>query len=183
MDLKNITPKILAFIVILITIALAKPIYTANLAIVNYNSGSGGLADFIGLGAIAQFGAFLLIFGIMIEQGMLNIAGMSDKAGGGVQDGWKSMTAAIGTIILALILLSMFAQSILPQFKDLVTTASLAGDSIGQFFWGIIPIFIYLGIIALGVLGNGGGSILANKIRGRKGRKQSNQNGVAYGAA
>lgn len=171
MNFKDLLPKIVGFIALVITISLSPAIYSANLSVVNYGGGS-GLTNFIGMDAIADFGGFLIIFGILIAQGIFQIAGV----GGGKASGWKDILVSVGSVIVVIILLNVYVSAVLPGFTDLIASASAASDDIGQTVFGVVPIVIYLTII-VGAIGVQGGKAIYNKVRGR-GRK--NRSAVAY---
>ena len=174
MDLKNILPKVLGFIGIVITLALAPSIYTANLSVVNYGGGS-GLTNFIGMDAIAPYGGFLLILGILIAQGLFQVAGY----GGGKAEGWKDLFMSVGIVIAVIILLNVFVSAVLPAFTDLIASASAASDDIGETVFGVLPIIIYLGVILSAIAGQGGKAVY-NRLKG--GKKKSSSTRTAYAA-
>jgi hypothetical protein len=168
---KELLPKILGFIGIVITIALSPAIYTANLLVVNYGGGS-GLTNFTGMDAISPYGGFLIIFGILIAQGIFNIAGV----GGAKSSSFKDLLIPVGSVIVVIILLNLYVSAILPGFTGLIASASVASDTIGQTVFGVIPIVIYL-IIVIGAIASQGGNALYNKAKGRRGGRRTS---VAY---
>jgi hypothetical protein len=176
MNFRDLLPKIIGFIALVITIALAPSIYTANLSVVNYGGGS-GLTNFIGMGAIAPFGGFLIIFGILIAQGIFNIAGY----GGAKASGWKDILVSVGAVIVVIILLNVYVSAVLPGFTGLIASASVASDTIGQTVFGVVPIVIYLAII-IGAIGSQGSNVIAKKVGNwRKGKgKGASQAAVSY---
>ncbi len=173
MDFKTILPKVMGFIAIVITLALAPAIYTANLTVVNYGGGS-GMVNFTGMDAVSPYGGFLLILGILIAQGIFQIAGF----GGGKSEGWKDLVFSVGIVIAVIILLNVYASAVLPAFTKLIASASVADDSIGQTVFGVLPIVIYLGIIITSVAGEGGKAIY-NKVKGR-GKKHGRRTALGY---
>ncbi len=167
MNFRELLPKIVGFIALVITIALAPSIYTANLSVVNYGGGS-GLTNFIGMDAIAPFGGFLIIFGILIAQGIFNIAGV----GGAKASGWKDILVSVGSVIVVIILLNVYVSAVLPGFTGLIASASVASDDIGQTVFGVVPIVIYLAII-IGAIGAQAGRAVYRRFKGRRGSRSA----------
>lgn len=160
-NLKDLLPRIIGFLVIVITIALAPSIYTANLLVVEYGGGS-GLTSFLGMDAISPYGGFLTILGLLVAQGLFAIASFRNSGGS-----WKDMFAMIGAVIAVIILLNLYVAAILPGFGDLIASASAASDSIGETVFGVIPIVIYLGII-IGAVGIQGYKAYSSRKRSKK---------------
>jgi hypothetical protein len=171
MNFKDLLPKIVGFLALVITLALAPSIYTANLLVVNYGGGS-GLTNFTGMDALSPFGGFLIIFGILIAQGIFQIAGV----GGGKSTGWKDILSSVGSVIVVIILLNVYVSAVLPAFTSLIASASAASDEIGQTVFGVLPIVIYLTII-VGAIAFQGGKAIYNRVRGRRSGRRT---AVAY---
>src|SRR4030042_7008340 len=96
--LNNLMPKIMGFIVIIITLALAPTIYTANADILLW----GVLDPFLGLEVIAGFGAFVIILGLLVSGGLFTMAGIKGKiAGTGMRD--ILMVVGSGVIIFVIV--------------------------------------------------------------------------------
>ncbi len=171
MDLRNLAPKLIGFIAIVITISLAPSIYSANVAVVNYGGGS-GLVPFLGMDAIAPFGGFLAIFGLLATQGIFAIGTL--KSGQGT--GWRQIMLMIGLVIMTLIFLKVFTAAILPKFGALISSASVAHDDIGETVFGVVVIVIYLGII----LGASVTNAVSEYKRRKKSRGSSRGVNVAY---
>jgi hypothetical protein len=137
MNLQSLFPRIMGFLVIIITLALAPQIVLSNNAIADYTH----LANFTGMEAMSSFGAPLIILGLLVSGGIFAIAGLKGRlAGAGVKD----MLGVIGSVIIIIIALSFFL-SILGYCYTLLTASS--GD-FGGVIYGIIPLIIYVGIIA-----------------------------------
>lgn len=140
--------KIMGFMVIIITLALSPTIYTANAAILAWTTsipaGTNTLADFIGLEAIGGFGGFIIILGLLVAGGLFTLAGVKGKLAGA---GWRDIIMVIGSVIVVVVTLTMFL-SILDFVDQLIAAAETASDTIGQTLFGIIPILIYVGILA-----------------------------------
>ena len=139
--LQNLLPRIMGFLVIIITLALGPAIYTANLAIVNY---AGGLDQFLGLGVVAGFGAFIIILGLLVSGGLCAIAGVKGQLQGA---GMKDILMVVGSVVVVIVMLTMFVK-VLDYVAALISAATDAGDSLGEVGFGIIPIIIYVGIVA-----------------------------------
>lgn len=139
--IQNLLGKIIGFLVIIITLALSPTIYAANSDIVGYE---GGLDTFIGMAAIAGFGGFIIILGLLVSGGLFAIAGVRGKIGGA---GWSDIMKVVGAVIVVIVMLTMFI-TILDYVADLITAATGEGDTIGETMFGIIPILIYVGILA-----------------------------------
>ena len=169
MNFSQLLPKIIGFIVIVITVALSPAVYTANLTVVNYSS----LATFLGMTAIAPYGGFLLILGILIAQGLFAIAGARGTGNGG----WKDLFTMVGTVVCVIIILNLYSAAILPGFLGLVNAASVASDTIGQTVFAVFPIVIYLGII-IGAIGFSG--VKAAGQGKKKSKKSSVKSSVSY---
>lgn len=138
--LSNLMPKIMGFIVIIITLALAPTIYTANGNIILW----GDLTPFLGLEVIAGFGAFIIILGLLVSGGLFTIAGLKGKMG---SVGMRDILAVVGSVIVIIVMLTMFV-TILDYVGDLITAAVAAGDTLGEVGFGIIPIVLYIGVVA-----------------------------------
>ena len=136
MKMQDIMPKILGFLVIIITLALAPTINTANAAIIAAN-----LTNLIGMTAVAAFGAPLIILGLLIGGGIFAVAGTRGAlAGAKIQD----LLGVIGTVVVLIVVLTMFV--------NVMTYAGAlydASSGFAQVIYSIIPIVIYIGIIAM----------------------------------
>jgi len=130
-------PKILGFLVIIITLALAPTIATANTAI----TGHANVAAMIGMTAIGAFGAPLIILGLLISGGIFAVAGAKGALGGAsVGD----LLGVIGTVVVLIVVLTMF-DSVMTYTGALYDASS----GFAQVIYSIIPIVIYIGIISM----------------------------------
>lgn len=150
--MKQLLPRILGFIVIVITLALAPTINTANAVIVAEN-----LTNLIGMTAIAAFGAPLIILGLLTVGGVFAVAGVKGQLTSGVGD----MMKVIGAVVIVIVSLTLF-ESVITYTNTLIGASS----GFAVVIYGIIPIIIYVGII----VGAGWVSISAYR-KGRKGGK------------
>ena len=138
--LQNLMPKIMGFIVIIITLALGPSIYTANAAILAW----GDLTPFLGLEVVAGFGAFIIILGLLVSGGLFAIAGVRNQL---KTASMKDILMVVGSVVVVIVMLTMFT-SVLDYVDTLITAATGAGDTLGEIGFGIIPIVIYVGIVA-----------------------------------
>jgi heme/copper-type cytochrome/quinol oxidase subunit 2 len=138
--LQNLMPRIMGFIVIILTLALGPSIYTANATILAW----GVLDPFIGLEVVAGFGAFIIILGLLISGGLFTVAGIRGRL---ASAGMNDILLVVGAVIVVIVMLTMFT-NILDWCDDLITAAIAEGDTLGEIGFGIIPIVIYVGIIA-----------------------------------
>ena len=138
--LQKLMPKIMGFIVIIITLALGPAIYTANANIIAW----GVLDPFLGLEVVAGFGAFIIILGLLVSGGLFTLAGVKGQL---QSAGMKDILMVVGAVVVVIVMLTMFT-SVLDYVGDLITAATGAGDTLGEIGFGIIPIVIYVGIVA-----------------------------------
>ena len=134
--MKDIMPKILGFLVIIITLALAPTINTANATIV-----AGNLTNLIGMTAISAFGAPLIILGLLVSGGIFAVAGTKGILGGAsVSD----LLSVVGSVVVLIVVLTMF-DSVMTYTGTLYDASS----GFARVIYSIIPIIIYIGIIAM----------------------------------
>jgi len=137
MQIQSLFTKILGFLVIIITLALAPSIVTANTAITS----SGNLtADMIGMSVIGGFGAPLIILGLLVSGGVFAIAGVKGQLGGA---SFTDLFSVIGSVVVVIVLLTMFS-NILDYVKALID----ASTGFAVVIYGIIPLLLYIGVIA-----------------------------------
>ena len=135
MNLKDLFPKVMGFIVIIITLALAPTINTANATIIADN-----LTALTGMTAVAAFGAPLIILGLLFSGGFFAVAGMRGKMQGASM---KDLLSVIGSVVLVIVALSLFTSVI-----EYVNALILASSGFAVVVYGIIPLLVYIGIIA-----------------------------------
>jgi hypothetical protein len=133
-NLAGLFSKILGFLVIIITLALSPTINTANGTIA-----SGNLTNLIGMDVVADFGAPLIILGLLVSGGVFAVAGVKGTLGGASMG---DLFKVIGSVVVIVVLLSMFPE-IMTYVNDLIQDSTGFAITI----YGIIPIVIYLGII------------------------------------
>lgn len=135
MGLQTLMPKVMGFLIVIITLALAPTINTENATIIASN-----LTNCIGMTAIAAFGAPLIILGLLIGGGIFAVAGTRGLlAGATIRD----MLEIIGAVVFVIVALSLFS-NIITYTNTLIDASSGFAVTI----YGIIPIVIYVGIIA-----------------------------------
>lgn len=132
----NLVPKILGWVVVIIALALAPTINTSNTAIDTAWAAATNNATMIGMGTVVDFGAPIMIISILFS-GALIVMG---KVGDGTT---KSLLDVIGVIVILIIALSMFTNVI-----DYVDTLISASTGFAQTVYGVIPIILYVGVIA-----------------------------------
>ena len=126
----------MGFVVIIITLALAPTIQTSNDAIIAAN-----LTDLTGMTAVAAFGAPLIILGLLVSGGLFAVAGVRGRLqGASVGD----MLSVIGSVVLVIVSLSLFTNVI--TYTNTLIGVSAVG--FGDVIYGIIPLVIYVGVIA-----------------------------------
>lgn len=132
----NLVPKILGWVVVIIALALAPTINTSNTAIDTAWGAATNNATMIGMGTVVDFGAPIMIISILFS-GALIVMG---KVGDGTT---KSLLDVIGVVVILIIALSMFTNII--SYVDTLISAS---TGFAQTVYGVIPIILYVGIIA-----------------------------------
>lgn len=156
MQIKKMLSIIFFFLTVIIVLALAPTIQTANATAYATWGAASENASMIGMSAVMPFGAPLIILSIMVSFGLLAF-GM--KEGAGVKD----IMAAIGIAIGMIIALTFF-DSAIGYCNTLLTSSS----GIGTVIYGIIPLAVYMGIIA-----SAGTYGVVKFVRGRKKGKKS----------
>jgi len=159
MNLSGLLPKIMGFLVIIITLALAPTINTANAVIVGDN-----LTNLIGMSVVADFGAPLIVFGLLAIGGAFAMAGVRGKLS---NTSTSDLLGVVGSVIVVIIALT-FMDDIITYVNALID----ASDGFAITLYGIIPLVIYLGIVA------GAGWKAVSTLR--KGRKSARKSAVGY---
>ena len=137
MGMRDIMPKILGFLVIIITLALAPTINIVNTAI----TGHANVTAMIGMAAIGAFGVPLIILGLLVAGGVFTVAGSKGALSGASV---KDLLAVVGSVVVLIVVLTMFV-----NVMDYTTTLIEASSGFAVTIYSIIPIIIYIGIIAL----------------------------------
>lgn len=131
MQITRMLSIIFFFLTIVITLALAPSINTANNTIASDN-----LTNLIGMTAVVQFGAPLIILGIMVAGGLMAF-GM--RQGLGVKDIMVTVGLVIGEIV---------ALNFMDSIVDYTNTLIAASTGFAVTIYGIIPLIVYIAIIA-----------------------------------
>jgi hypothetical protein len=161
--LQNLFPIILGFVVIVLTLAMAPSINTANAAIQSAN-----LTNLTGMSVMDDFGAPLIIFGLLASGGLLAVGGIRGKLkGASVAD----MLGVIGAVVIAIIALT-FMTSIITYTNTLIGAVATGFDDV---LYGVIPLLVYVGIIA------GVGWTTGKAYRSSKGKKAKKSPRYGYG--
>jgi hypothetical protein len=135
--LQGLFAKIMGFVVIIITLALAPSINTANATIEAQN-----LTNLIGMTVVSDFGAPLIILGLLVSGGAFALAGMQGKLTGATM---SDLFKVIGSVILVIVALT-FMDTIIDYTNTLIGSPPETGFAL--VIYGIIPLIIYVGVIA-----------------------------------
>jgi hypothetical protein len=133
--LSSLFPRIMGYIVIIITLALAPSIATANTSIVNHAS----VANMTGMTVVGGFGAPLIILGLLVAGGAFAITGARGKLSAGAGD----LLKVVGSVIVVIVALT-FMPTIMTYVEQLI---DVAGGGFAQVIYAIIPLMLYLGVI------------------------------------
>jgi hypothetical protein len=151
------------FLTVVVVLALAPTINTANTTAITTFNGSSQNASMIGLSVVMPFGAPLMILSIMVSFGLLAF-GM--KEGANIKD----ILGAIGVTVAQVIAVTLFGNVIT------YTNTLLTGSSgIATVIYGIIPLAIYMAIIAASGVTAG-----IQYYRSRHGKHKSSSSQYAY---
>jgi hypothetical protein len=136
MNIKSLFGRIMGFVMIIITLALAPTIQTANDAIIAAN-----LTDLTGMTAVSAFGAPLIILGLLVSGGLFAVAGVRGRLQGASMG---DMLSVIGSVVLVIVSLSLFTSII--TYSNALRDAAPTG--IGDVIYAVVPLIIYIGVIA-----------------------------------
>jgi hypothetical protein len=156
----NLVPKILGWLVVIIGLALAPTINTANTAIDTAWAASTNNATMIGMGTVVDFGAPLMIIAILFSGAMMGLGKIGDGS-------IKGMMGVIGACIVTIVALNMFVNII--TYVDTLITAS---TGFAQTIYGIIPIIVYMGVVA--------GAGVTTAVSYFRGRRKSKKSSMGY---
>ena len=130
-NIQSLMSKIFGFLVIIITLALAPQINTANAAITAAN-----ITNCIGVSAIDDFAAPLVVLGLLAVGGIFMWKGTNTQ-------GMKDIMGVIGLVIVAIVGLT-FMTSIIGYTNTLID----ASTGFAVTIYGIIPLLVYMVVIA-----------------------------------
>ena len=133
--LTNLFGKIMGFIVIVVTLALAPSIVTSNVAI----TGHANVSSMIGMSTVGAFGAPLIILGLLTAGGIFVVAGVRGTKTASAKD----LLSVVGSTIVAIVALTFMA-TIMTYCQTLID----ASTGFAVTIYSIIPLIIYIGIIA-----------------------------------
>ncbi len=159
MNMTALFGKVMGFIVIIVTLALAPSINTANTAVMALNT-----TNLTGLSTIGDFGAPLIVLGLLTSGGLLALAGIKGKL---AASGMSDMFSVIGSVVIVIISLNLM-QNVVTYTNTLIAASSGFAITI----YGIIPLMIYIGIIAV----SGWGA-----YKGAKAMKGGRKSSAGYG--
>ena len=139
--IRDLIPKIMGWLVVVITLALAPTIVTYNGHVTSNITAAANSSYMLGMTAIDDFGGFIIIMGLLVTGGLLGVTGAKGSMrGAGVGD----MLKTIGVVIITVISLAMFSSSVIGYIDELVT----AGTGFEKTAYGILAVIIYVSIIA-----------------------------------
>ena len=154
MNIRRMLSIIFFFLTVIVVLALAPSINTANSTVLATWALASENASMIGMGAVVPFGAPLIILSIMVSFGLLAF-GM--KEGASVRD----IMEAIGITIAMIIALNFFDSAV-----GYVNTLLVDATGIAKVIYGIIPLAVYIGIVA-----SAGSYGIVKYVKGKKGKK------------
>jgi len=153
----NLVPKIMGWLVVIITLALAPTINTYNGYVTDNVTAATNASSMIGMTAVDDFAAPLMIISLLFTGSMIGLGKIGD---GSV----KAILGTIGAVVITIVALAMFGGSIIGYVDTLITASS----GFAQTIYGVIPIIIYVAIIA------GAGVVTAaTYVRGRRKKSRS----------
>lgn len=158
----RLIPSIMGWLTIVVTLALAPTIVTYNTAVTTNITAATNAAYMIGMTAVDDFGAFIIIIGLLVTGGLFAVAGMRQK-----NTTIGDMVGVIGAVILTVISLALFSGSVIGYFDSLITAASAGFEKTA---YGVLVVIVYLAIIA-------GGSAYTAVKAFRKGKKSKSSSG------
>ena len=136
MNISGLFSKIMGFLIIIITLALAPTINTANTAITGHDN----VSIMIGMVAIGAFGAPLIIIGLLSAGGLFALSGVKGRLGGASM---KDMIGVVGSVVVVIVGLTFMV-----SIMDYVVTLVEASTGFAVTIYEMIPLLIYLTIIA-----------------------------------
>lgn len=137
---QNLVPKIMGWVQVVITLALAPTITTYNTAVTTNVTDATNKAYMIGMTAIDDFGAFIIIMGLLVTGGLFGVSAMR---GGNKGASVRDMLGIIGAVIVTIVALAIFSGSVIGYIDDLITASS----GFAKTAFGILTVIIYVGII------------------------------------
>ena len=167
--MKQLFSKVMGFILMIIILALAPSIITANTAI----GAHANITQATALSTVDDFGPPIMILALLATSGFFAYSGMKNRLKGASM---KQMLSVVGIVIVAIIGLTLF-ETILTYVAALIY-ASAPVTQVGNFgvvIYKILPLMLYLAIVA-GAAGYGAVTYRKMSKRSKKAKTAS-----AYG--
>ena len=139
MKMRQLFGRIMGFVMIIVTLALAPTIQTSNATLAATN-----LTSCTGMTAVAAFGAPLIILGLLVGGGLFAVSGVRGRMSGASM---ADMISVIGSVILVIVSLTLMV-NVVTYVNALIVAAGGVGAGFGPVVYGIIPLFIYVSVIA-----------------------------------
>lgn len=140
--LNKLVPSILGWMVVVIVLALSPTIVTYNSGVTSNVTAATNAAYMIGMTVVDDFAGFIIIMGLLFSGGWFAISGMRNK-----NTTMKDMVGVIGAVVLTVLSLAIFGGTVIGYFDALITAAAAGFEKTA---YGILPVIIYIGIIAGG---------------------------------
>lgn len=131
MNMQNLMSKIMGFVTIIVTLGLAPSINTANTTVAGAN-----LTNCIGMSVMTDFGAPLCVLGLLAVGGIFVWKGTNNQ-------GFQQLLDVISLTILVIIGLTFMSTIV-----DYTNTLIGASTGFALIIYGLIPLVVYLAIIA-----------------------------------
>ena len=155
MSMARILTTIFGFLGLVITGTMGLSIQTANAAVASAN-----ITNLIGMDVLTDWGAALIILGLLTLSGIFVYGGITGKATYGMKD----LLLIIGASIVSIVGLSM-ELTVITSFNNLIGAVTTDPEDI---IWRVIPLFAYVAII-----GASGFGVYRAAQGVKKGRKTS----------
>lgn len=133
--MNTLIPKVMGWLLIIVTLALAPSINTANTTIMSTWNASTNADTMLGY-VVTSFGAPLIVISLLFAGGMLGLGKVAESS-------TKDLMQMIGGVVITILALNLFDSAI--GYVDALITAS---SGFAQTVYGIIPIVLYVSIIA-----------------------------------
>jgi hypothetical protein len=157
--LGRLIPTVMAWLGVVVTLALAPQIETYNGYVTTNVSAAVNSASMIGMTAIDDFGGFIMVMLLLVGTGLFAFAATKMK-NLTIQD----IISNIGAVIIAIIILAFFSGSVIGYYDALIT----AGSGVAQTFYGVMTTLTYVIIIG----GGGGWNVYKAYRKARPRRKK-----------
>jgi hypothetical protein len=152
----NLLPKLMGWVTVIVVLALAPTIATNNSAITTAIS-TANATLFIGMSVVVPFGGPLMIIALLFTGGLMATGRVGDGSVG-------AMLKIVGEVIVSIVVLSLYASAV-PYLRTLILAGS---GTFAQTIYGIIPIVLYLGVVAGAGVATGVSYIRGKRKKGKK---------------